>query len=546
MALSQYFYNAQLTPVRLAGTSNVSATYYNGATNNGVGATLTVAASSLTIDSVATVAGDRVLLVSQTNTYENGIYQVTSIGSTVVLTRSEDFHSLEQMQLGAFCQVYAGTVHAGRSFTFTTKPAQLGVSALDFLAGTVAVSGSTVLNEIPTAADTAGTIKSSAGVTNTIGGAVVVAGNVTAGASGTAGVFTSYPATAARGALLVTAVANTGNTNVTISNAAHGQASVVSIPDGGQATANFIISASAGTQTIASGSLSVAAGNVSAGASGAAGTVRSFPATASRGALIVAAVNNTGNTDVTISNAAHGQATVVSIPDGGQTTTEFIIADSAGTQAITSGSLQVNAGNLLAGSSGNAGVLASFPATAARGSLRLTAVNNTGDSIVTISNVAHGQATVYSLADVGTATGSILNCTVAADPASNLIWSDTTVGQAALAAAGLVALVTSSGSKQYKVREIMHNDGGTDFSGGGGDRLGQVGDGTTIYTITPAASLQTIVNARWGSTAVAFPTAAAANTSTAAGANLRYSYNGGTTDYTAGSIVVSVMVQRVA
>ncbi len=68
----------------------------------------------------------------------------------------------------------------------------------------------------------------------------------------------------------------------------------------------------------------------------------------------------------------------------------------------------INGGNIQAGLSGTAGYLASFPATAARGSLRLTAVANTGDTLVTISNVLHGQASVYSIPDAGNAVGRFL------------------------------------------------------------------------------------------------------------------------------------------
>ena len=73
----------------------------------------------------------------------------------------------------------------------------------------------------------------------------------------------------------------------------------------------------------------------------------------------------------------------------------------------------INAGNLQAGLSGTAGYVASFPATAAKGSLRLVAVANTGDTLVTISNALHGQATVYSIPDIGAATGGILVSTTA-------------------------------------------------------------------------------------------------------------------------------------
>lgn len=71
--------------------------------------------------------------------------------------------------------------------------------------------------------------------------APVFLGNVQAGASGVAGTVSSFPATASKGSLVLAGVANTGNTKTTISNAAMGQASVISIPDPGGATANFVL-----------------------------------------------------------------------------------------------------------------------------------------------------------------------------------------------------------------------------------------------------------------------------------------------------------------
>ena len=70
-------------------------------------------------------------------------------------------------------------------------------------------------------------------------------GNIQAGLSGTAGTLASFPATASKGSLLLVGVANTGNTNTTISNAPMGQASVISIPDPASATANFTLAVSA-------------------------------------------------------------------------------------------------------------------------------------------------------------------------------------------------------------------------------------------------------------------------------------------------------------
>lgn len=131
---SQTVLSPWLTPVRLASTSNISGTYFNGASNNGLGATLTVAASSLTIDSVACAVGDRVLLQTQTTTFQQGIYVVTSIGSTVVLTRSGDMQNLEQMKAGLYLSVGAGSLNAGKFYSLVEPiPAAIGVNAMTFI-----------------------------------------------------------------------------------------------------------------------------------------------------------------------------------------------------------------------------------------------------------------------------------------------------------------------------------------------------------------------------------------------------------------------------
>jgi hypothetical protein len=184
----------------------------------------------------------------------------------------------------------------------------------------------TVANYIVHATNVTGTMATAAAN-------VINAGNISAGLSGTAGTLSSFPATASKGSLIVAGVANTGNTNVTISNAAHGQASVVSIPDGGQATAEFIISDSAGTQHITSGGLQVDAGILSSGlaAGGFVGRVDAYPTTAAKGVLSLrAAVNATGDFDTIISNAtAVGQDQVISIPDSGAATADFLLSTGA-------------------------------------------------------------------------------------------------------------------------------------------------------------------------------------------------------------------------
>lgn len=114
--LSGYRREQQISSVRLVKSSNLSATYYNGLNNDGVGATLTTASSSLTVDSVAAINGDRVLLLNQTNGYENGIYQVSGVGSLVVLTRANDFQTSDQMKPGYYVPVSAGSVYGGAMF----------------------------------------------------------------------------------------------------------------------------------------------------------------------------------------------------------------------------------------------------------------------------------------------------------------------------------------------------------------------------------------------------------------------------------------------
>lgn len=246
------------------------------------------------------------------------------------------------------------------------------------------------------------------------------------------------------------------------------------------------------------------------------------------------------------------------------------------------GSFIATTGNLIAGSAagGNNALMQLFPTTAATGSLRWIAAPNGGNFNVDFTNASFGQATVFTVADPGAATAKLLvsggslvsgnfpqfsgtaglfvdsalavnkvlfSGIASPDQSIDMVAFDVVVGQAALAAGGAVAMITSSGSKQYKIRTLQLNSNGTNFSGGGGDRLGQVTDGTTVYSVIPAATMQSLVNAGWGiTTTLPYPVSAAINTSTVAGANLSFKYSGGTTDYTAGSLVISVVAQRVA
>lgn len=264
--VSQTVLSPWLTPVRLVSTSNIAGTYYNGPNNNGVGATLTIAASSLTVDSVVAAVGDRILLQTQTNTYEQGIYVVSSISTTVVLERSDDMQSIEQLKAGLYVSVGAGSVSAGNFFSLVEPlPQVIGIDAFVFNAdpsagGVTFSGGASTANALAVFSDTSGNIKA-ASTTTTLGQALSVtgaitasgaitstAGNITSGSSGDAGTFISFPATAANGTLILAATNAGGAFNTTITNAASvGQTQVISIPDSGAATANFMLDA--GTTT---------------------------------------------------------------------------------------------------------------------------------------------------------------------------------------------------------------------------------------------------------------------------------------------------------
>lgn len=278
-----------------------------------------------------------------------------------------------------------------------------------------------------------------------------------------------------------------------------------------------------------------------------------------------------------VSDNASG--TVASVGSAVQVNYIAKFIDVSGTIDDTAGTA-INAGSIQAGLSGTAGNLIAYPAGALAGRFIISAIGNVGDFSVTLENAIHGQATTYAIPDVGAANGSILNTAagfisgnfpvasgtggvmvdsgraadvllysaiVTPDVSINLVRFDVTVGQADLAAGASKILYASGGTKQYRIVALWINSGGTNFSGGGGDRLGEITDGTTSYSIIPAATMQALVNAAWGGgTDLPFPASAPLNTATVAGANLVMKYNTGTTDYLAGSVVISGILQRIA
>ena len=279
---SQFNVSPTLTPVRLVATTNQAGTYVNGTLNNGVHATLTYATGTLTIDSVLVLLHDNVLLADQSAANQNGIYVCIQQGATgvaAVLERRHDMQCIEQLLLGQYVSVYAGTAEAGSMYALVEpKPARFGIDNLNFTAiivsgeGTAAtkaasdnaqpsvasVNGATTTNALAVFADTAGTVKDAStattfgqalsvtgGVTAATGNLAASVGNVVAGSSGNAGTVASFPGTAANGELILAGVNAGGAFNTTISNGTMGQSTVYTLPDIGASTGDIVVSTAA-------------------------------------------------------------------------------------------------------------------------------------------------------------------------------------------------------------------------------------------------------------------------------------------------------------
>jgi hypothetical protein len=115
-------------PVRVESPINLNATYNNG--TSGVGATLTNAGSqtALVIDGITLSVSDRVLIYTQTDQTQNGIYVVSNVGSVStnwVLTRATDADSYglaspDTLGEGSTVFVQQGDTGAGETYLCNT------------------------------------------------------------------------------------------------------------------------------------------------------------------------------------------------------------------------------------------------------------------------------------------------------------------------------------------------------------------------------------------------------------------------------------------
>lgn len=130
-----------------ATTTNLTATYSNGAA--GVGATLTNsgAQAAIVIDGVSLTLNQRVLVKNQTSQFQNGIYTVTIVGSGAtnwILTRAVDFNqsSSDEIGPGAFTSVTSGSTNINTSWLqIALGPFTVGTTDIVFTMFNVVIAG---------------------------------------------------------------------------------------------------------------------------------------------------------------------------------------------------------------------------------------------------------------------------------------------------------------------------------------------------------------------------------------------------------------------
>lgn len=118
-----------------ASTANLNADYDNGV--SGVGSTLVNAGALQTfnIDGVVPPLLSRILVKNQSNAFENGIYDLTEVGSIAVpwiLTRAENYDHPDEINPGDFVLINNGTDNANTAWVQTATVAAIGVDSISF------------------------------------------------------------------------------------------------------------------------------------------------------------------------------------------------------------------------------------------------------------------------------------------------------------------------------------------------------------------------------------------------------------------------------
>ena len=244
------------TPVRVESPTALTVTYDNGTA--GVGATLTNAGTqeAITIDGVALSLNDRVLVYTQTDATQNGVYTVTTVGdgsTNWVLTRATDADSYSPSDKDALGEgdayfVKEGNTGAGELYVMNTSGTiTFGTTNITFeqIAETAVYSAGDSLTLTGTVFDTVQDIRTTASPTFASVTADLT-GNVTGNVTGSSGSTTGNAATATALATARTiqlsgdvtgsvSFDGTGDVNITAAVVDDSHAHVISNVDGLQA-----------------------------------------------------------------------------------------------------------------------------------------------------------------------------------------------------------------------------------------------------------------------------------------------------------------------
>lgn len=217
LTLSLTFDGAQIT-----GLTNATGLTYATRANSGVGATLTNAGTkaALQVDGVNLSTTDRVMVRLQTNGFENGVYEVTTVGTpdpggtNWVLTRATDANVVNPgdpngLGTGDYFFTREGLLNAGDSHVLTTEPNTMiiGYTTLTYtqFSGSVDYTGGTNITVVGQTINVSGTIAATLGGTGT---STVATGDLLYGSG------TNTWGRLSAGAAYKSLVMNAGGTNV--------------------------------------------------------------------------------------------------------------------------------------------------------------------------------------------------------------------------------------------------------------------------------------------------------------------------------------------
>ncbi len=219
--------------------------------NNGAGTLTAGGNAAIVVDGGNPVVGDRVLVKNQASAFQNGIYQVTTVGSggaPWVITRSSDALTSAEL-VGAFLVIEQGT-QANQQWMNTNSVAS---STAGITIGTTAITWT--LQSGPNAITTSG-----ASNPVTITGSVLTYGTAAVAVGGT-GQITPGAARGTSGLGAATVAPSGGGSGGVVSIAAAGIGTKVTANIGDGATTAFVIAHNLGTQLVTVAVLPHAGGN---------------------------------------------------------------------------------------------------------------------------------------------------------------------------------------------------------------------------------------------------------------------------------------------